>query len=316
MMHGDDTMARVPRLKEFCQQHALKMTTIKDLIRYCLQTESFVTEVTRTPSPTALGTFQAGAFENQLDGQCDVAFVMGDIRLDRDVLVRVHAQCLTGDVFGSYRCDCGEQLHIAMEMIAKEGTGVVMYLQQERRGIGWLNQLKAHALQDAGCDTVQAYEALGVEPELCQYGIGAQMLPALGLGRMRLITNNPRQMVGLEGYGLQIVDRMPSEVPRRKDHRHDLGKTCERRRRRVALFWCEGPSSACPQGHRHADARGRSTLANRRRQWQRGPSDGCLNSGALASSTARADATFFPTAQKSSTCPSRLCGWDRRWNIP
>jgi 3,4-dihydroxy 2-butanone 4-phosphate synthase / GTP cyclohydrolase II len=152
IMHEDGTMARGPQLEEFCLQHVPKMTTIKDLIRYRLQTESLVTAVARTPMPTALGTFQAVAFDNQLDGRCYVALIMGNIRPDRDVLVRVHSQCLTGDVFGSYRCACAEHLHLAMEMIAQEGTGMLLYLQQEGRSLGWRNQPKAYVLQDDGCD--------------------------------------------------------------------------------------------------------------------------------------------------------------------
>ncbi|MBI3326769.1 MAG: GTP cyclohydrolase II, partial [Nitrospinae bacterium] len=218
IMHEDGTMARVPQLLEFCKRHSLKIMTVQELIRYRLHTESFVKEVARTQIPTASGTFHAIAFENQLDGQCHVAFVMGDITPERDVLVRIHSQCLTGDVFGSYRCDCGEQLHRAMEMIAKEGTGVLLYLQQEGRGIGLVNKLKAYALQDEGRDTVEANEELGFRPDLRDYGIGAQILRALGLGRMRLMTNNPRKIVGLGGYGLQVVDRVPIEVPPRKDN--------------------------------------------------------------------------------------------------
>jgi len=218
VMHEDGTMARGPQLQEFCRLHGLKITTIKELIRYRLQTESFIKEMARTQLPTPYGVFQTIAFENEIDGQCHMALVMGEIKPDRDILVRVHSQCLTGDVFGSYRCDCGEQLQAALQWIAQEGGGVLLYLQQEGRGIGLMNKLRAYALQDQGHDTVEANAALGFKPDLRDYGIGAQILRALGIGRMRLLTNNPRKIVGLEGYGLQIIDRIPLEMPPRQDN--------------------------------------------------------------------------------------------------
>ena len=218
IMNEDGTMARVPQLTEFVAEHGLKMITVKDLAEYRLMKEALVEEVTKTILPTHSGDFQSVAFKNLLDDQVHIALVKGEINEEKPTLVRVHSQCLTGDVFGSYRCDCGEQLNKSMEMIEQEGTGVLLYLYQEGRGIGIVNKLKAYALQDEGKDTVQANEALGFKPDLRDYGIGAQILRKLGLGKIRIMTNNPRKIVGLEGYGLKLVERVPIEVQAKKDN--------------------------------------------------------------------------------------------------
>ncbi|MFV1952085.1 MAG: bifunctional 3,4-dihydroxy-2-butanone-4-phosphate synthase/GTP cyclohydrolase II [Nitrospinota bacterium] len=228
IMNDDGTMARVPQLTEFAGKFGLKMVTIKDLIEYRMQMETFIERVAVTKVPTEFGTFDAIAFKNTLNEDVHLALVKGDIRSDIDVLVRVHSQCLTGDVFGSYRCDCGEQLHKALKMISDEGSGVLLYLYQEGRGIGLVNKLKAYSLQDEGKDTVQANEILGFKPDLRDYGIGAQILANLGVGRIRLMTNNPRKIVGLEGYGLKIVDRVSIEVIPRKDNMRYLKTKQER----------------------------------------------------------------------------------------
>ena len=216
IMYEDGTMARVPRLMEFAEEHNLKIVTIKDLIEYRMRHESLVRESAVTKIPTEFGIFDAIAFENSLDHHSHLALIKGPIKTGDPVLVRVHSQCVTGDVFGSYRCDCGEQLNKALEMISKEKAGVLLYMQQEGRGIGFVNKMKAYALQDKGLDTVEANETLGFKSDLRDYGIGAQILVALGLKKIKLITNNPRKIVGLEGYGLKIVERVSLEIKPRK----------------------------------------------------------------------------------------------------
>ena len=218
IMNEDGTMARIPHLTKFSEEHGLKMITVKDLAQYRLMKEALVEEVTSTILPTHSGEFQSVSFKNLLDDQIHIALVKGKINEEEPTLVRVHSQCLTGDVFGSYRCDCGEQLKVSMDMIEQEGKGVLLYLYQEGRGIGIIHKLKAYELQDEGLDTVQANEALGFKPDLRDYGIGAQILRKLGLGKIRIMTNNPRKIVGLEGYGLQLVERVPIEVQAKKDN--------------------------------------------------------------------------------------------------
>ena len=213
IMNDDGTMARVQQLARFAKRHGLLMITIADLIRYRMCNDRLVKRVAGARLPTDHGAFRAYAFESLIDGETHVAIVKGDIGEGREILVRVHSRCLTGDVFHSSRCDCGRQLDVAMGLIASEGRGVLLYLNQEGRGIGLSNKIRAYELQDQGFDTVEANERLGFKPDQRDYGIGAQILGDLGVRTMRLLTNNPRKFVGLEGYGLSVVETLPLEVP-------------------------------------------------------------------------------------------------------
>jgi len=222
VMNEDGTMARVPELTKFARKHKLSMITVADLIKHRMRTESLVKRVATAKMPTEYGEFRVFAFENVLDRQTHIALVCGDIGDGKDVLVRVHSQCLTGDVLGSIRCDCGAQLETAMQRIAAEGRGVLLYLHQEGRGIGLANKIRAYELQDEGFDTVEANERLGFKADQRDYGMGVQILRELGIRSMRLLSNNPRKLVGVQGYGLTVNEWLPLEIPAQESTRRYL----------------------------------------------------------------------------------------------
>ncbi len=228
VMNDDGSMARMPDLEPFAAKHGLKIATVRDIIAYRMRNESFVHKAAETLLPTPYGTFKAVAFVNDLDSHEHLALVKGEIDSEKEILVRVHSQCTTGDVFGSFRCDCGAQLDRAMEMVNEEGLGVILYMQQEGRGIGLANKIKAYALQDKGRDTVEANTDLGFEPDLRDYGVGAQILASLGIRKIRLMTNNPKKIIGLEGYGLEVTGRIPIETIPRPENLKYLATKCQK----------------------------------------------------------------------------------------
>ena len=228
IMNEDGTMARVPDLVPYCERHGLKMITVAELIEHRRRTEKLVERDVAVRLPTDYGEFQAVAFRETLTGKHHVALVLGDLAGDESVLVRVHSECLTGDVFHSLRCDCGEQLDVALRQIAAEGRGVLLYMAQEGRGIGLLNKLKAYELQEQGLDTVDANVALGFAADEREWGIGNQILADLGLTTIRLLTNNPKKVSGLEAFGLKVVEQVPIEVPPHEENRRYLAAKRDR----------------------------------------------------------------------------------------
>ena len=223
ILNEDGTMARMPQLIEFAKRHNLKLITIEEIIRYRRKQEKLIKRIEKTFLPTKYGDFELFLYEDLIDKNLHLALVKGKINSDEAILVRVHSECLTGDIFGSKKCDCGEQLHAALKMIEKNKNGVLLYMRQEGRGIGLLNKIKAYKLQhEKGYDTVEANKAVGLPPDLRDYGVGAQILYDLGVRKIKLLTNNPKKVIGLKGYGLEIVERIPIEIPPNEINKHYL----------------------------------------------------------------------------------------------
>jgi 3,4-dihydroxy 2-butanone 4-phosphate synthase/GTP cyclohydrolase II len=225
IMNEDGTMARIPQLVEFGKKHSIKIVSIADLIEYRLAQDSLVALVAESELPTEHGLFDVRIYESSVDKKDYLVLSKGTFKPEEPVMVRVHSQCITGDIFGSSRCDCGDQLRTALQLIEKEGRGVLLYLRQEGRGIGLRHKILAYRLQEQGYDTVEANQKLGFPPDLRHYGVGAQVLRNMGISKMKLITNNPRKIVGLDGYGLEVVERVPIEIkPKKCNHKYLLTK--------------------------------------------------------------------------------------------
>jgi 3,4-dihydroxy 2-butanone 4-phosphate synthase/GTP cyclohydrolase II len=244
IMRENGEMARLPELAEISRKFDLKLITIADLIKYRRRTEKLIERVATASLPTRYGEFTIHAYESQVDPTPYIALVMGDVSDGKDALVRIHSSCVTGDLLGSLRCDCGDQLHLALEKIAEAGRGVLLYIEQEGRGIGLINKIRAYAMQDQGADTVEANEKLGFKPDLRDYGLGAQVLVDLGVRKMLLMTNNPAKRAGIEGYGLEIVDRIPLIVPANAANQHYL----ETKRTKMGHLLDTGQAEPDPSG--------------------------------------------------------------------